>query len=80
MWVAVGHPLPQPNHFQQAEDLIIPEMLVPDAVGIEGLANDLTHREARVEGSVRVLENDLHVAAGPLELAGRQAADIAASD
>ena len=45
-------------------------------VGFQRLGNDIAHRHAGVQRSIRILEDHLHVAAHRLHLAGLEVGDI----
>src|SRR5439155_2690770 len=61
----------QPDDLEQPVDSGLALLRRADAVDHEALGDDLAHRHPRVEGAIRILENDLHVAADLLHLVCR---------
>ncbi len=53
----------EPDDLEQVRDALLRSSLVPTSWMIERLADDVADVHARVERGVRVLEDDLHVAA-----------------
>src|SRR5665647_2994970 len=74
--VALGVLGAEPDGLEQLEDALLALGLGTDLVDIERLADDIAHAHARVQGGVRVLEDDLHVAAQPLHLRPRGGHDV----
>ncbi len=71
--VALGVLGAQADGLEQLEDALLALGLGADAVDAQRLADDVAHAHARVQRGVRVLEDDLHVAAQALHLAARGA-------
>jgi hypothetical protein len=69
---------------QQADDIeelahaLLARGLVADLVHVERLGEDLAHRHARVERGIGILEDDLHVAAHPPQVALAEVGDLLA--
>src|SRR5450759_3423532 len=76
--VALGVLGAEPDGLEQLEDALLALGLGADVVDMERLADDVAHAHARVQRGVRVLEDDLHVAAQPLLLAPRGGLIVAA--
>jgi hypothetical protein len=68
----------QPDDLEEPVDGGLPLLGRPDTVHDQPLADDLADRHPRVEGAVRVLEDDLHVAPELLHLARRRFEDVLA--
>src|SRR5450759_4409172 len=74
--VALGVLGAEPDGLEQLEDALLALGLGADVVDLERLADDVAHAHARVQRGVRVLEDDLHVAAQPLHLGPRGGHDV----
>src|SRR5450756_999492 len=66
----------EPDGLEQLEDALLALGLGADIVDLERLADDVAHAHARVQRGVRVLEDDLHVAAQPLHPGPRGGHDV----
>src|SRR5665647_2111321 len=74
--VALGVLGAEPDGLEQLEDALLALGLGTDLVDLERLADDVAHAHARIQRGVRVLEDDLHVAAQPLHLRPRGSHDV----
>src|SRR5438309_68852 len=63
----------QPHRPEQLGDALLAVPAPVEPVDPEGLADDVTHRHARVQRRVRVLEDDLHLAPDLAHLSARVA-------
>ena len=67
----------QANAVQHGKDFFVNFLLAfANMVGFQRLGNDIAHRHAGVQRSIRILEDHLHVAAHRLHLAGLEVGDI----
>ncbi len=74
--VALGVLDAETDRLEQLEDPPLLLVLGADAVDAQRLADDVPDAHARVERGIRVLEDDLHVAAQALHLGARGAHDV----
>ena len=63
---------------QQFRDAGAPLVARPDGVDVERIAEGLADRDSRIEGAVRVLEDDLHPAPEPAQLIRRHRRQVSA--
>ena len=74
--VALGVLGVEADRLEQLGDALLALGLGADVVDLERLADDVADAHARVERGVRVLEDDLHVAAQRVHLAARRLHDV----
>ena len=70
----------KPDLVEQLLHLALPLAAVADPVDLEGRADDLADTFARVQGGVRVLEDDLQLAPKRAEIALRELRDVLAGE
>src|SRR5262249_22753998 len=69
---------PQPDAVEEIGDLPVHVLTCCEPVQAQRLADDLPAREARVQGRVRILKDDVHPAPMGFQVASREVRDVEA--